>query len=154
MFPMPGSRGYLTGFGPIAQDITTTGRLTAAGFTSSIAGTATLPAYNWSADPNNGPYYSGATDRCEWAAAGADLLSFRSGTFLVYNGVFQSDATFTILTGRNLVMNGGYFDQVEIAAPSAPAANTARIFTVDATAKTRVSAIMPTGAAQTIATEP
>ena len=40
------------------------------------------------------------------------------------------------------------------AAPDAPGANRVRIYAIDATAKTRLSARFSTGAAQTIATEP
>lgn len=40
------------------------------------------------------------------------------------------------------------------AAPDAPGTNRVRIYAIDATAKTRLSARFATGAAQTIATEP
>lgn len=49
---------------------------------------------------------------------------------------------------------GTFLDFDEIAAPAAPDANVARLFAVDATSKTRLSAQFPSGAAQTIATEP
>lgn len=161
-YPFFGGRGgYLSGFGALeATSLTTTGdatvggRTTSAGFTSSIAGTAGVPAYNWSADPNNGPYYSGVADRCEWAAAGADVISLRSATFVVYTGTFQADASLTLLTGRNLVLNGGYIDMVEIASPGVAGANTARIFAIDDTAKTEAAVFFPTGARQQIAQEP
>ena len=75
MYPLNGPKGYVQGMagGTITGDVTITGRTTSAGFTSSIAGTGTLPAYNWSADTNNGLYYSGAADRWELALWGRNL---------------------------------------------------------------------------------
>ena len=55
-----GFRGMLSGFGSIvAPSVTTTGRITGAGFTSSIDGTTTLPAYNFSSITTTGLYTVG-----------------------------------------------------------------------------------------------
>lgn len=62
-YPIPGSLGYLTGFGAIsAVSVTTSGaviasgRVTGAGFTSSTDGSAGTPAYGYSSTPGLGMY--------------------------------------------------------------------------------------------------
>lgn len=47
-----------------------------------------------------------------------------------------------------------YLDAVEMAAPAAPAANTARIYAEDSGGKTRLMVVFPSGSAQQIAIEP
>ncbi len=53
-----------------------------------------------------------------------------------------------------LIIGTNYLQFSERAAPSAPAANIGLLYAVDAAAKTRLEALFPTGAAQTVATEP
>lgn len=88
----------------VAGDAVVGGRATAAGFTSSIAGTAGTPAYNWSADPDNGPYYSGVANRCEWASGGTDTVSLRSNLIVNYRALTQ-DGNLTMSTGRKLILD-------------------------------------------------
>jgi hypothetical protein len=99
----------------------------------------------WNGDPNHGYSYI-AADQSSIVAGGGNKMNITSTAASFNVGL-------TIAAG-NLVVSGGYLELNEMAAPGGGSANTARIYAVDAAAKTRVSAVMPTGAAQTIATEP
>jgi len=131
MYPIPGSRGYLAGFGPIAQDLTTTGRMTAAGFTSSTAGTAGSPAYAYSAAAGRGMYLSGVY---------SVLASGSAGVFFAGTEVAPSGAPLQIQHGLQLYSVGSAnlgADANDYAGPSSAAIVTRWIIT-------------PTGADRTI----
>lgn len=75
-----------------------------------------------------------------------------AGVVEVNNG---TAGTYRDLKLRNIVGQTGYSEMVEMTAPSAPAANTVRIYAEDNGAgKTRLMALFPSGAAQQIAIEP
>lgn len=110
----------------------------------------------------------------ERAGTGAarDMKIYASGLFLYLgrNGDVQwaidNNSNFSPTTNNlldvgattNRIRNlhqGGYLEQVEMAAPAAPAANGVRIYAEDnGSGKTRLMALFATGAAQQIAIEP
>lgn len=125
----------------------TNGRITGAGFTSSIAGTGSLPSYNWNVggDTDNGMYYSGAANRWELAAGAADVWSVRTALALAYVP-FQAAST---------AQFNSYIQMLETTAPGAPSADRVNIYAVvDGGGKTDLDAIFQSGAAQVFTQEP
>ena len=82
----------------------------------------------------------------------------QSSTFQLVIPADQTDNAFEVVdVNGNLlfaVTATGALDLPEQTAPAAPAANTGRVYGVDASGKTRIAGLFPTGAQQTIATEP
>jgi hypothetical protein len=113
-YPIPGTRGYLTGLGAITPTsitttgaisgaaITGTGRITGAGFTSSITGAAGTPSYNWSADPTLGLY--DAAGKFTVVASGTHQLEANAsfwrtdGNPLSIVGISRHDAAFRMVS--------------------------------------------------------
>lgn len=95
-------------------------------------GTAAEPSITFNDDRNTGIY-----------RAGADQLGFAVNGVI---GATLSESAFTLSTK--------YVDVAEISPPSAPAANTARLYVDDSGGKTRLIVRFPTGAVQVLATEP
>jgi hypothetical protein len=79
-------------------------------------------------------------------------LGFADGTNAVDTFIYRVGASTMGLFGRWYMEN--YMDIVEMAAPAAPAANTARLFVRDVGGKTELSVLFPSGAIQQIAIEP
>jgi hypothetical protein len=140
-------KSYVRGLTAItATSLTVTGRTTSAGFSSSIDGDATTPAFNWSGDTDNGMYRGGAND-LRLGSAGSIAMSSTSGGVSFYNHTFVASG--------NLGITSGYLQLAEIAAPGAGAADTVRIYAVvDGGSKTDLVGIFQTGAAQVAAQEP
>lgn len=100
----------------------------------------------------------GSTAKAWITKGGAGVFS----NFLYLDGV--GSAAYLIYVGgaitsdRRLATPGidasEYFDIAEMAAPAAPAANTARLYVEDSGGKSRLMAVFPSGAAQQIAIEP
>lgn len=90
----------------------------------------------------------------------SSVLSNNNGLFLGHpTAVFFNDVDQFPVWGSwqpdGLHLDQGHIQMVEITAPAAPAANTARLFVEDnGSGKTRLVVRFPTGANQVIATEP
>lgn len=87
----------------------TGGRTVSAGFSSSIDGDATTPAYNWSGDTDNGMYRSG-TNEVSIAAIGQTKHAFVSGgSVAVGPFIAQNPTTFnddvTMGSGKKLILD-------------------------------------------------
>jgi hypothetical protein len=151
---MPFLANFLPGYGAVqVESLTSTGRVTGAGFTSSIRGTAATPAYNWSEDPDNGPYYSGVANRVDYSAGGTDVVSHRSGLFVSYGSSTLVGAV--VFSGVVSLGANSYLVFTETAAPGAAATDTVRMYAVvDGGGKTDLVAVFQSGAAQTVAQEP
>lgn len=85
----------------VAESITSTGRITGAGFTSSINGSPGTPSFNWSSDPDSGLYHSGVANRYEAAAGGSDSISIRNTLVVNYRQVNQ-EADLVMGVGRSI----------------------------------------------------
>jgi hypothetical protein len=94
-------------------------------------------------------YLMAASGKMEWGdgTATRDTFLYRSAA-----SVLTTDTFFEV--GTSITMGSGVVFLEEITAPASAAANSCRIYAVDAAGKTRLSVIFPSGAAQTIATEP
>lgn len=79
-------------------------------------------------------------------------VGFADGTNPVDTFIYRVGASTMGLFGRWYMEN--YMDIVEMAAPAAPAANTARLFVRDVGGKTELSVLFPSGAIQQVAIEP
>lgn len=142
-YPLRGPTGYTQG----------TNRVYAAGITFTSSGTAALPSMNWAVDPDNGPYYSGASNRWELAAGGTDVWSVR--TALAHAYVPFSTASTANFAGVVTLGSASYLVLTETSAPGAAGADTVRIYAVvDGGSKTDLVAIFQTGAAQAVSGEP
>lgn len=99
MYPIPGSRGYLTGLGTVAGDVTFTGRVTGAGFSSSILGSPTTPAYNWTSRTGDGFYNEairvavgfGGTDKAYWGSLNHNYQIINGAASATLTGLLQSN---------------------------------------------------------------
>lgn len=141
-------RGMLSGFGPIvAPSVTTTGAITAggrttsAGFSSSIAGDATTPAFNKSDDTNTGIYF-----------AGADAVSVATGGGAPLN-VVSGGANISSFTATSSIVNLGPLYLREMAAPAGLTDYAVLYGVVDGGSKTDLDVIFQTGVAIKIAEE-
>ena len=92
-----------------------------------------------------------------WGSSGVNSVDtavkrLSSGILEINNG---TAGTYRDLKLRNVVGQTGYHEMIEMTAPSAPSADTVRIYAEDnGSGKTRLMAVFPTGAAQQIAIEP
>lgn len=87
-----GLRGYLGGFGTVNA----TGRITAAGFTSSTEGSAGTPAYNFSAATNQG-LASVAGVKVILAVSGASQFAVANGAIDTESGaIFRANSRFEL----------------------------------------------------------
>lgn len=160
MYPRTGFKSYVRGFTAITAtsltttgDVTIAGRTTSAGFSSSIAGSQATPAFNWSTDPDNGLYYSGASNRWELVAGATDVYSVRTALAVAYVP-FSASSTVNI-AGIVTLGAASYLVLTETTAPGAAAANTVRIYAVeDGGLKTDLAAIFQSGSAQAVSGEP
>lgn len=142
------------------SSLTVTGRTTSAGFTSSIDGDATTPAYNLTNNTNMGLYRS-ASNQLSVALAGTEQLRFNTSAITTINNLQANAAIFgvggnlTMSASRHIILSGGYVQLQEMAAPGAGAADTVRLYAVvDGGSKTDGAAIFQSGAVQTWAQEP
>ncbi len=119
---MPNLSVNISGYSNIeAESITATGRITGAGFTSSVAGSAATPSYNWSAGTNRGLFddtnkvavaYAGA-DKAYWGTVNHNYqVTQVASTLLAKGGVVQDTATevaFKPKTTQNITGVGNSF---------------------------------------------
>lgn len=132
------------------------GRTTSAGFSSSIAGTAGLPAYKL-LTTGNGMFEDGTT-RVAIATNSADKAYWSTTVNHNYQTTSYAggiSSVSDINMSGNLTMTAGYIVLTERAAPGAAAADTVRIYAVvDGGSKTDLTSIFQSGAAQEISAEP
>ena len=151
------SKVALNGAAGSFTDITATGRITGAGFSSTIAGTAGLPAYKLPTT-GNGMFEDGTT-RVAVAVNSADKAYWSTTTNHNYQSVSMSGGltgvTDISMGGILTISSAGYIVLTERAAPGAAAADTVRIYAVvDGGSKTDAAAVFQSGAAQVFAQEP
>lgn len=148
MYPRTGFKSYVRGFDVItATSLTTTGDVT-------VQGVLVVPASNsttncpiqFAGDPNTG---------IRWIAGDQFGFVNGGGSSQTWTSTAISQNLATTIAAGNLTVTSGYIQLTEMAAPGAGAANTVRIYAVvDGGAKTDLSAIFQSGAAQIAAQEP
>jgi hypothetical protein len=81
---------------------------------------------------------------------------WNTGSWSNHSMCLRTNATIrlTLDTSGNMSLAGGYFEMFEVAAPVGGAANTGRLYLVDAAGKTQLRVIFNTGVSQLIAAEP
>lgn len=124
--------------------VTVGGRTTSAGFSSSIDGDATTPAYNWSGDTNIGVFRV-AADQLRIAVGGTAQIDLSTSAVtslnhLQNNGtLFQVGGNISMTAGMNIVIANGYIALDEITAAPSAVANRAFLYSIDLATKTQAN---------------